>query len=167
MHPTNTKEVRLHNAQLLQKSVGGQKGMIEKTGRSQSQLSALMGEKAYKAIGEKIARSLEKDFSLPIGWLDTWHDSIDDTAEESSIREETAQYRLSPLEEIIRARSDDTETLRYVLQSVKEITEEEEITLTSEQFARVVLACLYSSITKDEKSKVESSSIMTAIHAVI
>ncbi|MCV6612890.1 MAG: helix-turn-helix domain-containing protein [Amphritea sp.] len=94
MEWTGIKQTRLHNARLLQKSVGGQKGMIEKTGRSQSQLSALMGDNAYKPIGEKIARSLEEDFSLPIGWLDTWHDSLDEptTSIQDETRESSARY---------------------------------------------------------------------------
>jgi len=79
MEAKTIKDIRLHNARLLQDSVGGQKGMIEKTGRSQSQISSLMGETAWKPIGPKIARALETDFGLPEGWMDIWHDSLNDS----------------------------------------------------------------------------------------
>lgn len=67
------KEIRLENARLLVREAGGQKGMIEKTGRSQSQISQLMGDNAEKPIGDSIARSLEKACGKPRGWLDQDH----------------------------------------------------------------------------------------------
>lgn len=64
------EEIRLANARLLLEECGGQKGMIEKTGRSQSQISQIMGDTPSKAIGGRIARSLEEVFDKPKGWLD-------------------------------------------------------------------------------------------------
>lgn len=62
--------IRLDNARRLLKEVGGQKAMIEKTGRSQSQISQIMGAKAFKPIGKTVARSLEKTFNKNKGWMD-------------------------------------------------------------------------------------------------
>ncbi|PPC77916.1 hypothetical protein C4K68_07675 [Pokkaliibacter plantistimulans] len=83
MQKRTLSEIRLHNARLLQDSVGGQKGMIEKTGKSQSQISAIMGENPSRNIGNKLAKLLEDTFALPDGWMDHWHDTIDGDAQPS------------------------------------------------------------------------------------
>ena len=66
-------EIRLKNAYELQNEAGGQAQIVELTGKSQSQISQIMGKKPIKPIGKIIARELEILFSKPEGWMDIDH----------------------------------------------------------------------------------------------
>lgn len=68
-------QIRLENARTLLREVGSQAAICEATGRSQSQISAIMGENPRRGIGHKIARSLEHDLGKPAGWMDIEHKS--------------------------------------------------------------------------------------------
>ena len=65
--------IRLENAYELQEDAGGQAQIVELTGKSQSQISQIMGKKPIKPIGKIIARELEKLFDKPAGWMDIDH----------------------------------------------------------------------------------------------
>ncbi|MCP4597829.1 hypothetical protein [Neptuniibacter sp.] len=67
------REIRYHNARLIQEACGGQLVVIDILGKSQSQVSSIMGDNPSKGIGNKIARQIEKVFGLPGAWLDVWH----------------------------------------------------------------------------------------------
>lgn len=58
----------------LAKSIGGISAMAERLGKSQSQISQLIGSAPVKDIGHKIAAEAEKAFNKPEGWLDHLHD---------------------------------------------------------------------------------------------
>lgn len=77
MSVKTSKEIRLHNARLLQSTLpGGQDEMCERLGKSQSHVSAFMGRNPRKGIGDKVAREIEAAFNLEAGWLDIWHDDL-------------------------------------------------------------------------------------------
>lgn len=76
------RDIRYQNGRLLQESVNGQKGMVERTGKSQAQLSSVLGSNPYKGIGNKFARFLEECFNKPEGWMDVWHDHIHEQIQE-------------------------------------------------------------------------------------
>jgi hypothetical protein len=69
----NISEIRLKNARYLANSAGGISAFAEKTGKSQPQISHLIGEKPIKNIGNKIAREIEKSFNQEKDWLDHAH----------------------------------------------------------------------------------------------
>jgi|APCry1669188910_1035180.scaffolds.fasta_scaffold01553_11 hypothetical protein len=79
-------EIRRKNARYLSTTVGGINAFSEKTGKSQSQISSLIGKSPIKNIGNKIACEIEKAFHKPKGWLDNVHPElygeIDDNNEE-------------------------------------------------------------------------------------
>jgi hypothetical protein len=108
-------EIRLDNARRLLAEAGGQKGMIEITGRSQSQISHLMGEKPIKPIGKRIAESLEDAFKKPKGWMDT--DRRLTSSSEEDIAFDSLVVRLKAIysERDNSGRSDLEEALRSLL----------------------------------------------------
>lgn len=63
--------IRHRNLRLLMHKLGGQKALIEATGKSQGQISQLVKLADYKKMGEKLARDIEQKCDLPTGWLDT------------------------------------------------------------------------------------------------
>ena len=63
-------DIRRENTRQLLAECGSQKNMVEKTGRSQSQISQITSINGNKIIGDTVARSLELDFGKDIGWLD-------------------------------------------------------------------------------------------------
>ncbi|MBS0359617.1 MAG: S24 family peptidase [Proteobacteria bacterium] len=66
----NVKDIRRSNMRALCKSVGGIRAMAKVTGKSQSQMSQLIGINPTKNIGDRIAATVEKVFKKPSGWLD-------------------------------------------------------------------------------------------------
>lgn len=69
-------EIRLKNAQHLANSVKGVNAFAEKLGKSQPQISCLIGKNPTRKIGSKIAREIEQAFNLEKDWLDHVHDEI-------------------------------------------------------------------------------------------
>lgn len=66
-------EIRRNNARALARVVGGQTAFIEKTGKSQSQVSQWLGQNPAKNIGPQSARLIEQSFGRDRGWLDVPH----------------------------------------------------------------------------------------------
>ena len=69
----NISDIRRDNAQQLANSIGGVVAMSERLGKSQPQVSHLIGQKAHKNIGNLIARQIESAFNKDSGWLDVQH----------------------------------------------------------------------------------------------
>lgn len=63
-------DVRRANTRFLALTVGGIGSMAFRMGKSQSQISHLIGEKPIKGIGNMIARQINAEFGKPAGWLD-------------------------------------------------------------------------------------------------
>jgi phage repressor protein C with HTH and peptisase S24 domain len=65
--------IRRDNARDLSNKCQGISAFAEKLGKSQSQISSLIGTNPTKNIGNKIAREIEAAFGLPHGWMDVLH----------------------------------------------------------------------------------------------
>lgn len=71
------REIRLENARQLARQADDAypiKGLALKIGKSSALISNYIGKTPTKMIGDKIAREIEKAFSLPFGWMDSSHD---------------------------------------------------------------------------------------------
>ncbi len=66
----NVKSVRRENLRALAKAVGGITALANRLGKSQGQVSHLIGLKPTKNIGDKLAAEIEQAFNKPPGWLD-------------------------------------------------------------------------------------------------
>lgn len=82
----HVKDIRRKNLRALARSVGGVTKLAARLGKSQSQISHLIGTNPIKKIGDKIAAHVEQVFSKPFGWLD--HDHV-------GIEEDSATYQLN------------------------------------------------------------------------
>lgn len=67
------RTTRWENFRLLAEQVGGLSKAAELLGKSAGQVSHFGGERAFKAIGTKVARQIETAFDKPEGWLDVPH----------------------------------------------------------------------------------------------
>lgn len=72
-------EIRRHNARLLAEKNRTLASFAEAIGRPATQVSRFMGKNPTRSIGSKIAREIEQAFDKPHGWLDIYHDGVDDT----------------------------------------------------------------------------------------
>lgn len=72
----NVKIIRRENLRALAKSAGGISKLALRLGKSQSQISHLIGTSPIKNIGDKVAAQIEAVFEKPSGWLDREHYSI-------------------------------------------------------------------------------------------
>lgn len=66
----NVKVIRRENMRALAKSAGGISKLALRLGKSQSQISHLIGTSPIKNIGDKVAAQIEAVFGKPPGWLD-------------------------------------------------------------------------------------------------
>lgn len=66
-------EIRRQNARYLAGKAGGISAFAELVGKSQSQMSQLIGKNPRKSIGRQIAREIEEACGKPHGWLDQTH----------------------------------------------------------------------------------------------
>lgn len=82
----NVKEIRRMNLRALARAVGGVTQLAERLGKSQSQISHLIGTNPVKNIGDKLAAEVERVFEKSNGWLDHEH---------AEIQEEGATYQIS------------------------------------------------------------------------
>src|SRR6185312_8382095 len=82
----NVKEIRRRNLRVLARLVGGVTQLAERLGKSQSQISHLIGTNPVKNIGDKLAAEIERVFEKPNGWLDHEH---------AEIQEEGATYQVN------------------------------------------------------------------------
>lgn len=64
------KTVRRMNARLLAGEIGSISGLANYLGKTQGQISALIGSNPTKNIGDRLAREIEAAFEKPVGWLD-------------------------------------------------------------------------------------------------
>lgn len=72
----NVKEIRKANLKALSNSIGGISALAERIGRSQSQISHIIGKNPVRNIGSRMAKEIEKAFDKPEGWLDNIHDNL-------------------------------------------------------------------------------------------
>src|SRR6185312_9552035 len=82
----NVKEIRRRNLRALARLVGGVTHLAERLGKSQSQISHLIGTNPVKNIGDKLAAEVERAFEKPNGWLDH---------EQEGVREEDGVYQVA------------------------------------------------------------------------
>lgn len=92
----NVKDIRRDNMRALAESIGGITAMAERLGKSQSQISHLIGYTPIKNIGDRIAAEVEKAFNKPFGWLDRDHFGITEEAATHAQRI-VSQYITVPL----------------------------------------------------------------------
>lgn len=92
----NVKDIRRDNMRALAESIGGITAMAERLGKSQSQISHLIGYTPIKNIGDRIATEVEKAFGKPFGWLDRDHFGITEEAATHAQRV-VSQYITVPL----------------------------------------------------------------------
>jgi phage repressor protein C with HTH and peptisase S24 domain len=75
-------QIRRDNARDLSNKCHGISAFAEKLGKSQSQISSMIGTNPTKNIGNKIAREIETAFGLPHGWMDVCHEPSSTKIEE-------------------------------------------------------------------------------------
>ncbi|MEM1243461.1 MAG: hypothetical protein AAGG80_01430, partial [Pseudomonadota bacterium] len=66
----NVKDIRRINLRSLAQKVGGITSVAKILGKSQSQISHLIGANPVKNIGDNLAQQIERCFNKPPGWLD-------------------------------------------------------------------------------------------------
>ncbi len=76
----NVKDIRRENMRALARSIGGISAIADKMGKSQGQISHLIGSTPIKNIGDRIAAQVEEAFDKPPGWLDKPHPEVSETA---------------------------------------------------------------------------------------
>lgn len=91
------KDIRRENLRALAKQLGGITQLAERLGKSQSQISQLIGKSPSKNIGDKIATQVETSFEKPHGWMDTLHNHIDETTTAYELFCNSAPHRPIPL----------------------------------------------------------------------
>lgn len=64
------KAIRRRNLRCLADQVGGITRLAERLGKTQSQVSHVIGRSPIKGIGDRLAAQAEKLFDKPVGWLD-------------------------------------------------------------------------------------------------
>jgi SOS-response transcriptional repressor LexA len=69
----NVKDIRRFNLRRLAEEIGGITALAKNLGKSQSQISHLIGTRPIKNIGDKLAAEIEKAFNKSAGWLDREH----------------------------------------------------------------------------------------------
>lgn len=69
----NVKDIRRENLRSLARSEGGITAIAKKLGKSQSQISHLIGTRPIKNIGDRLASEIEEAFDKTHGWLDKEH----------------------------------------------------------------------------------------------
>lgn len=69
----NVKDIRRENLRSLARSIGGITAIAKKLGKSQSQISHLIGTRPIKNIGDRLASEIEVAFAKGHGWLDKEH----------------------------------------------------------------------------------------------
>ncbi len=72
----NVKEIRRKNLRALARAIGGVTQLAKHLGKTQSQISHLIGTNPVKNIGDRFASHVEKIFNKPTGWLDQEHHDI-------------------------------------------------------------------------------------------
>lgn len=82
----NVKIIRRENLRALAHDLGSITALAEFLGKSQSQMSRLIGRHPIKNIGDKLAAEIELAFSKPSGWLDWRHAGIQETLVQERMR---------------------------------------------------------------------------------
>jgi SOS-response transcriptional repressor LexA len=84
----NVKDIRRKNLRALARAIGGVTQLAKHLGKTQSQISHLIGTNPVKNIGDRFASHVEKIFDKPTGWLDQEH---------YDIQEASGIYQATPL----------------------------------------------------------------------
>ena len=90
----NIKEIRRRNLRLLSRAAGGVSELAEQLGRSQSQISHLIGSSSTKNVGDRLAAHIERVFHKPAGWLDQIHTMHEEEETYLSRPSKNAVYRI-------------------------------------------------------------------------
>ena len=93
----NVKDVIRMNMRALSRECGGVTALSRQLGKSQSQISQLIGTSPTKNIGDRIASQMEKLFEKPSGWLDCVHTHIAETQGEYQVSRIYGERNLAPL----------------------------------------------------------------------
>jgi SOS-response transcriptional repressor LexA len=91
------KDIRRENMRALAESMGGITAMARQLGKSQSQISHLIGPHPIKNIGDKIAAEIEEIFHKPRGWMDKQHGLLSDLTATYTLDTSVNQRYLLPL----------------------------------------------------------------------
>lgn len=76
----NVKEIRRKNLRGLARAIGGVTQLAKHLGKTQSQISHLIGTNPVKNIGDRFASHVEKIFEKSTGWLDQEHHDIQEAS---------------------------------------------------------------------------------------
>lgn len=76
----NVKDIRRKNLRALSRAIGGVTQLAKHLGKTQSQISHLIGTNPVKNIGDRFASHVEKIFNKPTGWLDQEHHDIQEAS---------------------------------------------------------------------------------------
>jgi SOS-response transcriptional repressor LexA len=68
-------QIRLKNARWLVEQVGGVPSFAARLSTTRQYVHHIAGNKAFKPIGNNMARRIEEAFSMPLGWMDIDHDA--------------------------------------------------------------------------------------------
>lgn len=80
----NVKDIRRENTRQLAHMVGGITALGIKLGKTQAQISHLIGKRPLKNIGDRLAQQIERAFNKSYGWLDKLHPEISYTNGQSA-----------------------------------------------------------------------------------
>lgn len=64
-------EIRKEQLRLAESEIGGRSNLCVKLGKSEKQISALIGKNPTRGIGDAMAREMEKLLGYERGWLDS------------------------------------------------------------------------------------------------
>jgi hypothetical protein len=159
-------DIRRANArELATKLCGNLASFADKIDRAPTQVSRFMGKNPNKPIGTKLARHIEQCFNKESGWLDQDRSSPDyqqtKTKQTNQTQEESALYMA------LKPETNQLELLHSVIKTIEQILEEEQITLTPEEKAQAIIACLQTCIKRGISNATDNAVAITAIHAVI
>ena len=87
-------QIRYINARALMQDAGSQVAMRQIINKSQSQVSQILGRNPSKAIGNNMARWIEKCFNKEYGWLDHAHGSYADPSFQGGLIHHLSWVRL-------------------------------------------------------------------------
>lgn len=91
------KDIRRENMRALAESIGGITAMAKQLGKSQSQISHLIGPHPIKNIGDKIAAEIEGIFGKTRGWMDKQHGLLSEVTATYTLDSSLEQRYLVPL----------------------------------------------------------------------
>lgn len=108
-------EVRRDNLRTIAKDLGGASVLAEKTGKSEGQISHLIGRNAKKPIRVRLARQIEDKLGLAAGYLDRVHGLNEKLLK--IVRQQVDEALRESRTKLSEARRDEIITLSYKLEA--------------------------------------------------